>query len=71
MTVTVPALPGQITLESFTMFWLHHLACFAGDVTLAHAMPHVAGGVTGGAFQSPFARRLHGGNRSTKPSDSP
>jgi hypothetical protein len=38
------------------MFWLHHLAWFAGGLILANAMPHLASGVTGRAFQTPFAK---------------
>lgn len=38
------------------MFWLHHLAWFAGGLILANAMPHLASGVTGRALQTPFAK---------------
>ena len=38
------------------MFWLHHLAWFAGGIILANAIPHLVSGVTGRAFQTPFAR---------------
>jgi hypothetical protein len=38
------------------MFWLHHLAWFAGGLMLANAMPHLARGVTGRAFQTPSAK---------------
>jgi hypothetical protein len=37
------------------MSWLHYLAWSAGGVVPANAMPHSVGGVTGRAFQTPFA----------------
>jgi len=56
MRVKVRALPQVHDTESFTMFWLHHLAWFAGGLILANAMPHLVSGVTGRAFQTPFAK---------------
>lgn len=38
------------------MPWLHYLAWFAGGVMLTNATPHLISGVTGCAFQSPFAK---------------
>jgi hypothetical protein len=37
------------------MPWLHDLAYFSGGALLANAVPHCVSGVTGRAFQSPFA----------------
>jgi len=38
------------------MDWLHDLSYFFGGAFLANAVPHVASGVMGRAFQSPFAK---------------
>ncbi len=38
------------------MEWLHYLAYFFGGAFLANAVPHWVSGLTGRAFQSPFAR---------------
>lgn len=38
------------------MSWLHLLAWFAGGAILANAMTHLVSGVTGRAFQTPFAK---------------
>jgi hypothetical protein len=35
--------------------WLHYLFCFLGGVFLTNAIPHFVSGVTGRAFQTPFA----------------
>jgi hypothetical protein len=37
------------------MRWYQYLAYFFGGVFLANAMPHLGNGVSGHAFQSPFA----------------
>ncbi|MCS0502064.1 hypothetical protein [Ancylobacter mangrovi] len=38
------------------MNWLHELSYFAGGAFLANAVPHFVSGMSGRAFQSPFAR---------------
>lgn len=37
------------------MRWYHDLAYFFGGVFLANSLPHLGNGVSGHAFQSPFA----------------
>jgi hypothetical protein len=37
------------------MRWYHHAAYFFGGVFLANFVPHFVAGVTGRAFQTPFA----------------
>jgi hypothetical protein len=37
------------------MRWYHYLAYFFGDAFLANTLPHLLSGVSGNAFQSPFA----------------
>ena len=37
------------------MRWYHYLAYFFGGAFLANALPHLGNGVSGYAFQSPFA----------------
>ncbi len=37
------------------MRWYHYIAYFMGAAFLANAIPHFVSGVTGHAFQSPFA----------------
>jgi hypothetical protein len=37
------------------MRWHHSLAYFFGGVFLANALPHLLNGVSGNAFQTPFA----------------
>jgi hypothetical protein len=37
------------------MRWYHYLAYFFGGIFLANALPHLGNGVSGHAFQSPFA----------------
>jgi uncharacterized membrane protein YdcZ (DUF606 family) len=37
------------------MRWYHYIAYFLGGTFLANAMPHFINGVSGNAFQSPFA----------------
>ena len=38
------------------MHWPHLVAYFFGGVLLTNAVPHLVSGVTGRAFQSPFAK---------------
>jgi len=37
------------------MRWYHHIAYFFGGAFLTNAIPHFVSGITGQAFQSPFA----------------
>jgi hypothetical protein len=37
------------------MRWYHYLAYFFGGAFLANALPHFGNGISGHAFQSPFA----------------
>jgi hypothetical protein len=37
------------------MRWYHYLAYFFGGAFLANTVPHLVNGVSGNAFQSPFA----------------
>jgi hypothetical protein len=37
------------------MAWLHLLSYFLGGLALANAIPHLVNGVSGRAFQTPFA----------------
>jgi len=37
------------------MRWYHYLAYFFGGAFLANTLPHLGNGVSGHAFQSPFA----------------
>jgi hypothetical protein len=38
-----------------TMRWYHYVAYFFGGVFLANTIPHLVNGISGNAFQSPFA----------------
>ena len=38
------------------MTWLHDLSYFAGGAVLINTVPHLVAGVSGEAFQSPFAK---------------
>jgi len=38
------------------MNWLHLVSYFFGGLVLANAVPHFVSGITGKAFQSPFAK---------------
>ena len=40
------------------MRWYHYLAWFFGGGFLANALPHLGNGISGHAFQSPFATPL-------------
>ncbi len=37
------------------MRWYHYVAYFCGGLFLANALPHLGNGISGHAFQSPFA----------------
>jgi hypothetical protein len=37
------------------MRWHHYVAYFFGGIFLANALPHLGNGISGHAFQSPFA----------------
>ena len=37
------------------MRWFHYVAYFFGGAFLANALPHLGNGISGHAFQSPFA----------------
>jgi hypothetical protein len=39
----------------FVMRWYHYLAYFFGGAFLANTLPHLGSGISGHAFQSPFA----------------
>ena len=41
--------------EGANMRWYHYLAYFFGGAFLANALPHLGNGISGHAFQSPFA----------------
>jgi hypothetical protein len=38
------------------MRWYHYLSYFFGGAFLANALPHLGNGISGHAFQSPFAK---------------
>jgi len=37
------------------MRWYHYVSYFFGGAFLANALPHIGNGISGNAFQSPFA----------------
>ena len=37
------------------MRWYHYISYFFGGIFLANALPHLGNGISGHAFQSPFA----------------
>jgi len=39
-----------------TSQWLHAISYFFGGMFLANAIPHLVSGISGSAFQSPFAK---------------
>lgn len=48
---------GGSTLDSYlTMPWSHYVSYFCAGVFLTNAVPHLASGLMGRAFQSPFAK---------------
>jgi hypothetical protein len=38
------------------MHWYYYVACFFGGAFLANSLPHFINGISGRAFQSPFAK---------------
>ena len=38
------------------MTWAHYISYFFGGAFLSNAIPHIVSGMTGRAFQSPFAK---------------
>jgi hypothetical protein len=42
--------------ERWTMQWVPYVSYFFGGALLTNAIPHFVSGVTGHAFQSPFAK---------------
>ena len=42
-------------METTTTRWYHYVAYFFAGVFLANTLPHLGNGVSGHAFQSPFA----------------
>ena len=38
------------------MPWYHYVSYFFGGAFLANALPHIGNGISGNAFQSPFAK---------------
>lgn len=38
------------------MRWYHYIAYFFGGAFLANTLPHLINGISGNAFQSPFAK---------------
>ncbi|MGD1106318.1 MAG: hypothetical protein ABR865_04680 [Terracidiphilus sp.] len=38
------------------MHWYHYLAYFFGGAFLSNSLPHLINGISGRAFQSPFAK---------------
>src|SRR6202167_126842 len=53
-----PGKPANIASEigrDLTMRWYHYIAFFFGGAFLANTVPHFVNGVSGNAFQSPFA----------------
>jgi uncharacterized membrane protein len=41
--------------QETTMRWYHYIAYFFGGVFIANFVPHFVNGISGNAFQSPFA----------------
>jgi hypothetical protein len=48
-------IPGHNLQKEATMRWYHYLSYFFGGAFLANALPHLGNGISGHAFQSPFA----------------
>jgi len=48
-------MPASLATDSKPTRWYHTIAYFFGGIFLANAVPHYVAGVSGGAFQSPFA----------------
>ncbi|MFY9660821.1 MAG: hypothetical protein WAJ97_09360 [Terriglobales bacterium] len=49
------ALPRVGSQKGAPMRWYHSVAYFFGGAFLANALPHLGNGISGHAFQSPFA----------------
>ena len=43
------------------MVWYEYAAYFAGGLFLANCIPHLANGLSGRRFQTPFAKKATGG----------
>ena len=53
-----PTIPSPATISpkrGTLMRWYHYVAYFFGGAFLANTLPHLINGVSGNAFQSPFA----------------
>lgn len=48
-------MPAPLATDAKPTRWYHDIAYFFGGVFLANAVPHTVAGVSGSAFQSPFA----------------
>lgn len=48
-------MPVSLVTDPKPTRWYHDIAHFFGGVFLANAVPHYVAGVSGSAFQSPFA----------------
>jgi hypothetical protein len=54
----IPGKPANIASEigrGLAMRWYHYISYFFGGAFLANTVPHFVNGVSGNAFQSPFA----------------
>ncbi len=49
------SLSAPLATDTKQTRWYHYIAYFFGGVFLANAVPHYVAGVSGNAFQSPFA----------------
>jgi hypothetical protein len=45
-----------VNQKGFTMHWFNYLGYFCGGLFLANSLPHLINGISGRAFQSPFAK---------------
>src|ERR1035437_5697311 len=50
-----PAIIGFDNQKGAAMRWYHYVAYFFGGAFLANTLPHLINGISGNAFQSPFA----------------
>src|ERR1700684_2678521 len=46
---------NELTDKEAIMRWYHYVAYFFGGIFIANALPHLGNGISGHAFQSPFA----------------
>ena len=51
----MPGVRRATSSKEKTMRWYHYVAYFFGGAFLANALPHFINGISGHAFQSPFA----------------